>query len=207
MTLFSQTVLPSSATSKSKAKRNKLGAPKAESKAEDGEPASADATAEDGAVEAIEGEELAGEGISGEPKVETEAAAEAGTDGDETALAAEMEGAEEEGEKKPSDLSAAASSLVGAHGVTDSNLLSCLALIEHGTNEFLTLHYTVNSPKKSGASAVSDDKPDSTKDVPILVSAGGVGNLLGQGPMMPITSLSIVAPSTGYLFCSFVFWL
>lgn len=198
MTLFSQTVLPSSSTSKSKVKRNKTGITKTELKADSGENPSADATAEEGvAADTIEGEEVVSEGTPAEPKADAEAASVAGAEGEEVALGSETESAEEAGEKKPSDLSTAASSLVGAHGVTDTNLLSCLALIEHGTNEFLTMHYTVNSPKKSGASTVSEDKPDGAKDVPLLVSAGGVGNLLGQGPMMPITSLTIIAPSTG----------
>ncbi|KAI9355944.1 hypothetical protein DFJ73DRAFT_758787 [Zopfochytrium polystomum] len=103
---------------------------------------------------------------------------------------------DEDFEKPPSILAAATEALVGAHGVTDANILACLGLIEHGTNEFLTLHYTVNPPKKSGTSASSsEDKGDGVKEV--LVPTGGVGNLLGQGPMVPIASLTITPPSTG----------
>ncbi|KAJ3196250.1 Coiled-coil domain-containing protein 63 [Irineochytrium annulatum] len=101
------------------------------------------------------------------------------------------------------DFAAATDALLGSHGVTDTNLLPCLGLIEHKTNELLTLHFIFNAPKKSGSGSAApqglggaDEKGDGVKESLGLAPASG-GGLLGQGPMMPIGNLSIVAPSTG----------
>ena len=90
----------------------------------------------------------------------------------------------------------ATDAILGSHGVNDTNLLSCLGLIEQKTNEFLTLHYIFNVSKKS-SSLSSEDKGEGTKEATVTLPVGGVGGLLGQGPMIPIGNLSIVAPSTG----------
>ncbi|KAI9341143.1 hypothetical protein BDR26DRAFT_895225 [Obelidium mucronatum] len=87
----------------------------------------------------------------------------------------------------------ATDALLGSHGVTDTNLLQCLGLVEHKTNELLTLHYIFNNQKKSSA---GEDKGDA-KESGIVVPINGVGGLLGQGPMAAIGNMSIQAPSTG----------
>ncbi|KAJ1549100.1 hypothetical protein HK405_009784 [Cladochytrium tenue] len=112
-----------------------------------------------------------------------------------------------------SDLATETRALVGPHGVTDGNMLACLGLVEHGANRLLTLHYKINPPKKSGAASASaagpsavgagsEDKPDAAAAAAaaaaVFAAAGAVGNLLGHGPMVPVTSMSIAAPSTGY---------
>ncbi|KAJ3351787.1 Coiled-coil domain-containing protein 63 [Entophlyctis luteolus] len=85
-----------------------------------------------------------------------------------------------------------ADALLGSHGVTDTNLLPCLGLVEHKANELLTLHYIFSNQKKSSA---GDDKADN-KDT-IIIPTNGIGGLLGQGPLAAVGNLSIVAPNTG----------
>jgi hypothetical protein len=101
--------------------------------------------------------------------------------------------------KARAEFISATESLLGTHGVTDNNLLSCLGLIEQKTNEVLTLHYLFNIPKKSGSSQ-GEDKGE-TKEV--IIPVGGVGGLLGQGPMVPIGNISIIAPNTEYVLIIF----
>ncbi|KAJ3021414.1 UNVERIFIED_CONTAM: Coiled-coil domain-containing protein 63 [Siphonaria sp. JEL0065] len=91
------------------------------------------------------------------------------------------------------DFAQATDALLGSHGVTDTNLLQCLGLVEHKTNELLTLHYIFNNQKKTSA---GEEKSDA-KESGIVVPINGVGGLLGQGPMPAIGSMSIQAPSTG----------
>jgi hypothetical protein len=100
----------------------------------------------------------------------------------------------------------AANALLGSHGVTDTNLLSVLGLVEQKTNELLTLHYIYNVPKKGGSAAPQppstapgeDKSGEGVKEAPVVyMPVGGVGGLLGQGPMVPVGNLSITAPSTG----------
>ncbi|KAI8850258.1 hypothetical protein BC829DRAFT_416119 [Chytridium lagenaria] len=105
------------------------------------------------------------------------------------------------GAKTDSEFTQATDALLGAHGVTDGNLLSCLGLIEYKTNELLTLHFLLNAPKKSGSGSAAsqgmgEDKGDGTKE-PTVIQSSGIGGLLGQGPMIPIGNLSIIPPSTG----------
>ncbi|KAH6592706.1 hypothetical protein BASA61_004472 [Batrachochytrium salamandrivorans] len=83
---------------------------------------------------------------------------------------------------------------IGSHGVTEANLIQFLGLIEHKSNELLTLNYLVNSPKKTVAQISGVDGQDGTM---LLMSSGGVAGLLGQGPGAPIGALTIVPPSTG----------
>ncbi|KAJ3384214.1 Coiled-coil domain-containing protein 63 [Entophlyctis sp. JEL0112] len=85
-----------------------------------------------------------------------------------------------------------ADALLGSHGVTDTNLLPCLGLVEHKANELLTLHYIFSNQKKSSA---GDEKAD-YKDT-IIIPTNGIGGLLGQGPLAAVGNLSIVAPNTG----------
>ncbi|KAJ3411808.1 hypothetical protein HDV05_001707 [Chytridiales sp. JEL 0842] len=104
--------------------------------------------------------------------------------------------------KAKAEFVTAVNTLLGSHGVTDANLLSLMGLIEQKTNDLLTIHYVYNNTKRSGASAApqptgGEDKPEGVKEAPIVMPAGGVGGLLGQGPMVPVGSLSIIAPSTG----------
>jgi chromosome segregation ATPase len=76
---------------------------------------------------------------------------------------------------------------IGSVVVNESNLIQFLGLVESKANELLTLHYVVNSPKK----AVQLQGEEGV----LLPSIG----LVGQGPMAPITNLSIIPPSTAYL--------
>ncbi|ORY47049.1 hypothetical protein BCR33DRAFT_715418 [Rhizoclosmatium globosum] len=71
----------------------------------------------------------------------------------------------------------ATDALLGSHGVTDTNLLQCLGLVELKANELLTLHYVFNNQKKSSA---GEDKGDAK-----------------ERPMAVVNNLTIVAPSTG----------
>ncbi|KAJ3065393.1 Coiled-coil domain-containing protein 63, partial [Rhizoclosmatium hyalinum] len=87
----------------------------------------------------------------------------------------------------------ATDALLGSHGVTDTNLLQCLGLVELKANELLTLHYVFNNQKKSSA---GEDKGDA-KESGVVIPINGVGGLLGQGPMAVVNNLTIVAPSTG----------
>ncbi|KAI8803775.1 hypothetical protein BJ742DRAFT_907451, partial [Cladochytrium replicatum] len=93
-------------------------------------------------------------------------------------------------------------SLLGSGGsVTDSSLIPYLGLIEHKTNEILTIHYLINTPKKGGSAgappSAGDDKSEFLpKETPIL-SSGGVGGLLGLGPTAPLGQIAIIAPNTG----------
>ncbi|KAJ3108842.1 Coiled-coil domain-containing protein 63 [Phlyctochytrium planicorne] len=105
-------------------------------------------------------------------------------------------------EKVEPEFNQATNALLGTHGVTDSNLLACLGLIEYKTNEVLTLHFMLNVPKKSGSGSaasagIGDDKGDGVKEATGVIQGSGVGGLLGQGPMVPIGNLTIVAPNTG----------
>jgi hypothetical protein len=72
-------------------------------------------------------------------------------------------------------------------GVTESNLIQYLGLIEQKANELLTINFVVNSHKK----VIQLGDVDGA-----LIPAGGVAGLLGQGPAAPIGLLSIIAPST-----------
>lgn len=83
--------------------------------------------------------------------------------------------------------------ILGTPGVTESNLIQYLGLIEQKANELLTLNYVVNSHKKVIQLGDQDG---------VLIPAGGVAGLLGQGPAAPVGTLSIVAPSTAYDFLS-----
>lgn len=76
---------------------------------------------------------------------------------------------------------------LGNHGVSDANLIQYLGLIEQKANELLTLNYVVNSNKKV---VIAGDQEG------LLIPAGGVAGLLGQGPNAPIGVLSIIPPST-----------
>ncbi|KAI8895386.1 hypothetical protein BC833DRAFT_163593 [Globomyces pollinis-pini] len=78
---------------------------------------------------------------------------------------------------------------LGAPGVSESNLIQFLGLIEQKANELLTLNFLVNSPKKS-VQLTGD------ADGLAIIPAGGVAGLLGQGPTPQIGALSIIAPST-----------
>ena len=79
------------------------------------------------------------------------------------------------------------SDTLGTPGVNESNLIQYLGLIEQKSNELLTLNYVVNSHKKIVQLGEQDG---------VLIPAGGVAGLLGQGPAAPIGTLSIIAPST-----------
>jgi hypothetical protein len=79
-------------------------------------------------------------------------------------------------------------------GSAYSNLISVLGYIELKTNELLTLHLAVNSPKNRNQMMLGED--GLPKD-PNFMNAGTVGGLLGQGPTAPIGKIFIVAPSTG----------
>ncbi|OAJ43330.1 hypothetical protein BDEG_26697 [Batrachochytrium dendrobatidis JEL423] len=83
---------------------------------------------------------------------------------------------------------------IGSQGVTEANLIQFLGLIEHKSNELLTLNYLINSPKKAVAQLAGLEGQDGAIS---LIGAGGVAGLLGQGPGAPVGTLSIVAPSTG----------
>ncbi|KAJ3302847.1 Coiled-coil domain-containing protein 63 [Kappamyces sp. JEL0829] len=72
-------------------------------------------------------------------------------------------------------------------GVTESNLIQYLGLLEQKANELLTVNFVVNSPRKVVQLGDADGA---------LIPAGGVAGLLGHGPSAPVGSLSIVAPST-----------
>lgn len=108
----------------------------------------------------------------------------------------------------------------GGTMITDTNLLQILGIIEHKMNEFMTLNYMFNVPRKitsAGSShptapsntAISgneDGKPDlkSQNNIPpahagilYMPLLGTVGGLLGQGPIAPVGTISIIAPSTG----------
>jgi hypothetical protein len=76
-------------------------------------------------------------------------------------------------------------------GVTDSNLVQFLGLIEQKCNELLTLNYIINSPKKITQLLEGSDG---------LMPSGGVAGLLGQGPTPILATLTIIAPSTGFKF-------
>ncbi|KAI8611153.1 hypothetical protein BC830DRAFT_1142378 [Chytriomyces sp. MP71] len=112
-------------------------------------------------------------------------------------------GDEDGAKKKPEQRSASAraraefaqatDALLGSHGVTDTNLLACLGLVEHKANDLLTLHYVFNLPKKSSA---GEDKGDGMQPA-VAIPINGVGGLLGQGPLAAIGNMTIVAPSTG----------
>ncbi|KAJ3217405.1 Coiled-coil domain-containing protein 63 [Dinochytrium kinnereticum] len=104
--------------------------------------------------------------------------------------------------KIDSEFTNATDALLGSHGVTDGNILSCLGLIEYKTNELLTVHFLLNSPKKAGSGSaatqgIGEDKGDGTKESTGVLQGSAIGGLLGQGPMIPIGNLSIVPPSTG----------
>lgn len=79
------------------------------------------------------------------------------------------------------------SDTLGDPGVNERNLIQYLGLIEQKANELLTLNYVVHSHKKIVQLGEQDG---------VLIPAGGVAGLLGQGPAQPIGNLSIVAPST-----------
>ncbi|KAL2911404.1 hypothetical protein HK105_209132 [Polyrhizophydium stewartii] len=83
---------------------------------------------------------------------------------------------------------------IGSHGVTESNLLQFLGLIEQKSNELLTLNYIINAPKKAVPQIAGMEGQEGAIS---LIGAGGVAGLLGQGPGAPIGTLTIVAPSTG----------
>lgn len=74
-------------------------------------------------------------------------------------------------------------------GVTESNLIQYLGLVEHKANELLTLNFLVNSPKK--AVQLTGDQEGL-----VIMPAGGVAGLLGQGPTAHIGNLTIIPPST-----------
>ncbi|KAI8810383.1 hypothetical protein BJ742DRAFT_888301 [Cladochytrium replicatum] len=120
-------------------------------------------------------------------------------DGDEKAYkSAETE---DKGGKKV-DIVLQSDSLLGAGGpVTDTSLIPYLGLIEHKTNDILTIHYLINTPKKGGSagappSAGEDKSEFLPKEAPII-SSGGVGGLLGLGPTAPLGQVAIIAPNTG----------
>lgn len=75
-----------------------------------------------------------------------------------------------------------------------SNLISTLGYIEYKTNELLTLHLAVNSPKNRNQIMLGEDGLPKDSN---FMNAGTVGGLLGQGPTAPIGKISILAPSTG----------
>ncbi|KAI8929715.1 hypothetical protein BC831DRAFT_509012 [Entophlyctis helioformis] len=93
---------------------------------------------------------------------------------------------------------------ISSHGVTEANLLQFLGLIEQKSNELLTLNYLVNAPRKTvvpaaaggsgGAGGVGGSGGEGGDG---LVPAGGVAGLLGQGPIAPIGTLTIVAQAPG----------
>ncbi|KAJ3295035.1 Coiled-coil domain-containing protein 63 [Borealophlyctis nickersoniae] len=97
-------------------------------------------------------------------------------------------------ERKTVDFTIPTEAILGSHGVTDTNLLQCLGLVEHKTNELLTLYYLINAPKKSGGSAGGGEEKEGVKEVG---GTAAVGGLLGQGPAAPIGTMAIIAPSTG----------
>ncbi|KAJ3255726.1 Coiled-coil domain-containing protein 63 [Boothiomyces macroporosus] len=78
---------------------------------------------------------------------------------------------------------------LGPQGVTESNLIQFLGLIEQKANDLLTLNYLVNSPKK--AVQLTGDQEGLQ-----IMPAGGVAGLLGQGPTAHVGNITIVAPST-----------
>jgi hypothetical protein len=82
-----------------------------------------------------------------------------------------------------------------ASGSAYSNLISVLGYIELKTNELLTLHLAVNSPKNRNQMMLGEDGLPKDSN---FMNTGTVGGLLGQGPTAAIGKISIVAPSTGY---------
>jgi hypothetical protein len=74
-------------------------------------------------------------------------------------------------------------------------LISVLGYIELKTNELLTLHLAVNSPKNRNQMMLGEDGLPKDSN---FMNTGTVGGLLGQGPTAAIGKISIVAPSTGY---------
>ncbi|KAJ3135559.1 Coiled-coil domain-containing protein 63, partial [Physocladia obscura] len=95
--------------------------------------------------------------------------------------------------KTRAEFAQATDALLGSHGVTDTNLIACLGLVELKANELLTLHYIFTNQKKSAG----EDKGDGKEGGGLVIPVNGIGGLLGQGPLATIGSLSIVAPSTG----------
>ncbi|KAJ3045359.1 Coiled-coil domain-containing protein 63 [Rhizophlyctis rosea] len=89
------------------------------------------------------------------------------------------------------------------HGVTDTNLLHYLGLVEHKANDLLTLYYLVNAPRKgtsgggTGAEEGATGKEGGAAAGGTITTLGGLGGLLGQGPAPPVENMRIVAPSTG----------
>lgn len=77
---------------------------------------------------------------------------------------------------------------MGQSGVNETNLVQFLGLIEHKSNELLTLNYIINSPKKVTQLLEGCDG---------IMPCGGVAGLLGQGPTAQIGNITIIAPSTG----------
>lgn len=85
------------------------------------------------------------------------------------------------------------SETIGSQGVSETNIVQFLGMIEQKSNELLTLNYVLNSPKKLAQLAAGLDGQEGG----ISILTGGVAGLLGQGPIAPIGNLSIVAPTTG----------
>lgn len=79
-------------------------------------------------------------------------------------------------------------------GASYSDLISTLGYIEMKTNELLTLHLAVNSPKNRNQIMLGEDGLPKDSN---FMNPGTVGGLLGQGPTAPIGKISIIAPSTG----------
>lgn len=109
---------------------------------------------------------------------------------------------------------------LGSTAITESNLLQFLGVIEHKSNELMTLNYLFTTPRKIGsagsqpqataaaaageekagdvaasgtvAETKASEKKEGTLVMPLL---GTVGALLGPGPAAPLGNLAVVAPS------------
>ncbi|KAJ1559392.1 hypothetical protein HK096_000706, partial [Nowakowskiella sp. JEL0078] len=88
-------------------------------------------------------------------------------------------------------------SLLGSNGVTDTNIVPYLGLIEHKTNDLLTLHFLINVPKRGAVPTTAEDKEG--KDIGVPTAGIMVAGLLGQGPTPQLGSINIVPPSTGFV--------
>jgi hypothetical protein len=80
------------------------------------------------------------------------------------------------------------SGTVSTTTITPSNLIQYLGLVEQKANELMTLSYVVANPRKAILSGGQD----------VIIPAGGVSGLTGQGPQQVVGRLDIQAPATGY---------
>jgi len=71
--------------------------------------------------------------------------------------------------------------MLGEAGVTETNMMQYLGIVEQRTNELLQLYAFVQAKEA--------ERPDGTAAAP--------ASLLGQGPQAPITTVTIAPPTTG----------